>query len=311
MIQPLTSISLILLTGAATAATVVAIRRLGVQTDGSATPDSPPRNQLAAVAAIAIGCFALFVLRWAVTAGNWHPLHAHVDGLLFAGSLFAGSILYIQTRPKLAGLSAFALPLLTVFLLWAVCSSLWTFRPFNGQSAATLIHTVLTYLGLTSCAIGAISGAMYLFVQRRLKHKSHLASPGKLASLETLERIIITAATLGFLLLTLSLLSGLYLVIRAEEPTALGAAWWASPKVWVATAAWAIYALLMNVRYASSFRGARAAWLAIAGLVLLFATYAIVGTIKPANTTHSKSDTSVTQFADAMPPSPTTLQGVR
>ena len=44
----------------------------------------------------------------------------------------------------------------------------------------------------------------------------------------------------------------------------------------LALAVWGIYALAMNVRQTTSFRGARAAWLCIAGLVLLLITYGIV-----------------------------------
>ena len=44
----------------------------------------------------------------------------------------------------------------------------------------------------------------------------------------------------------------------------------------LAFAAWLAYAAVMNARFASFFRGRRAAWLAIGGLVLLLAVYGIV-----------------------------------
>ena len=279
--QPLTSIPLILMTIASAIASVAALRRLG-------TPEEQRQGlavQHTLVGLIALGCAAVFCFRWLILHASWQPLQAHVDGLLLIGTLLAGAILFIQSRPKLFGLSAFALPLLTLILAWGICAVLWTYRAFHLDTFAPIwtgFHTGSTYLGLLSCAIGAGAGAMYLFVQHRLKSKTHLAGTMPLASLETLETLIIRAATLGFVLLTLSLVTGLVIVTQADRATALGSDWWASPKVWLATAAWATYALLLNVRYATSFRGRRAAWLAIGGLVLLLATYGAVEAIDQA-----------------------------
>ena len=127
---------------------------------------------------------------------------------------------------------------------------------------------------------------MYLFVQGRLKTKAGLGQVNPMASLETLETLIIRAATLGFVLLTLSLISG-FMVTQSDEATSLGKAWWSSPKVWLAVSAWVVYAVLINVRSFSTVRGRRAAWLAIAGLVLVLATYGAVEALDRTQQTHS------------------------
>ncbi len=297
MTDTATSIPLILMTALSAAAATLAVRRLRAARPQEQRPNTSPTQHLL-VGLIAVGCITLLLLRWLLLWESWEPLHAHVDGLLLMCASFAGAVLYIQTRPKLRGLAAFALPLLTLMLAWAICASLWTYRPFRLDTlepAWLVFHTTSTYLGLLCCALGAIGGAMYLYVQGRLKSKH--AVPGRLASLETLETLIIRAATLGFVLLTLSLVSGVVLVTRGEG-TALGIEWWVSPKVILATLAWAVYALLMNIRHASAFRGRRAAWLAIFGLVLLLATYGIVGamdkqtgTIDTASSLKRASDT--------------------
>lgn len=286
MPDPATSIPLILMTVLSTTAAFAALRRLhrrpAEQGDTGNAPGTPPALSLS-VGAIAMGCITVLLIRWLGLRETWSPVESHVDGLLLMCALFAGAVVFIQHKPKLRGLAAFALPLLSLLLLWAICASLWTYRPFNLPTIApawSVFHAVSTYLGLLCCAIGAIAGAMYLYVQRRLKAKH--AVPGRLASLETLETLIIRAATLGFVLLTLSLLSGVVLITRSDTPgtTPLGVEWWFSPKVILATLAWAVYALLMNVRHASAFRGRRAAWLAIAGLALVLATYGVVEAIE-------------------------------
>lgn len=283
MPEPATSIPLILATLATALAFVIAVRRVRIAE--AERPHHWPMHLL--LGGVTLLCAAVFLYRLFVVHQAWQPLQAHVDGLLLIATLLAPSILYIQTRPRLFGLSLFAMPLLALILLWGVCASLWTFRPFNLPEQEGFIpvwrvfHTAATYLGLLGCGLGAAAGAMYLFVQRRLKAKAGLGQVNPMASLETLETLILRAATLGFVLLTLSLVSG-FILIETGGPSFMAQAWWASPKVWLAAAAWAVYALLINIRSFSSFRGNRAAWLAIAGLVLVLATYASVEALNKA-----------------------------
>lgn len=275
MAEPATSIPLILATLASAFAFVLIVRRFR-QPVGHRGSVMPVQIIFAGIGSL---CLGVFVYRVAAIHKAWVPLEAHVDGLLLIGILLAFSILYIQSRPKLFGLSLFATPLLFLMLAWGVCASLWTYRPFNNQTfepAWIIFHTSTTYLGLLGCGIGAAGGAMYLFVQRRLKDKAKLGQVNPMASLETLELLILRAATLGFALLTLSLVSGLIVVTQSELTTSMGVAWWSSPKLYLAASAWLVYALLVNVRSFTTFRGRRAAWLAIAGLVLVLATYGAV-----------------------------------
>ena len=274
MLDPATSIPLVLATLASIAAIVLAARRVG-RLDKEAMSLWPFYALLGLVTLL---CLGAFVFRVVVVHKAWVPVQAHVDGLLLIGLLLAPAILYIQSRPKLFGLSLFALPLLSLILAWGVCATLWTYRPFNLDSFApawTAFHLAVTYAGLLGCGLGAAGGAMYLFVQGRLKAKAGLGQVNPMASLETLETLIIRAATLGFVLLTLSLISG-FVLAHSMVPDSSGHAWWSSPKVWLAVTAWVVYAVLINGRSFSTVRGSRAAWLAIAGLLLVLATYGAV-----------------------------------
>lgn len=227
------------------------------------------------VGIVCAGAAVTVLGRWLASGGEWQPVAAHVDGLALIAALFAGATLYIQSRPRLFGLSAFALPMLALILAWGICAATWTFRPFETLDPVWLgVHLVGVYLGTAGAAVAAIAGGMFLYVQNRLKHKHGLRSFGRLASLEALETLTVRAATLGFVLLSLGLAAGL--VVLAERSDGLTASWWYLPKIVLALSAWGAYAVVMNVRYASRFRGARAAWLAIAGLVLLLATYGLV-----------------------------------
>ncbi|MEM9111097.1 MAG: cytochrome c biogenesis protein CcsA [Planctomycetota bacterium] len=294
MPEPATSIPLILATIASIVAMTLAVRRVR-QSDNNASPIWPIQSLLGFITAL---CLGAFISRVAVIHQAWQPVQAHVDGLLLIGVLLAPAIIYIQSRPRLFGLSLFAMPLLSLILLWGVCATMWTYRAFNLDSFApawTVFHLSVTYVGLLGCALGAACGAMYLFVQGRLKAKNGISKVSSMASLETLETLIVRAATLGFVLLTLSLISGLVMVTQSETTTSLGKAWWSSPKIWLAISAWVVYAILINVRSFSTVRGRRAAWLAIAGLVLVLATY---GAVEALDRTQQDPETTRVQEAD-------------
>ena len=281
-----TNLTLVLLTLVGVAASGVAWRRLRetmrlvsggparVEVRDAERPSKLALNALVAV--LGAGAGALLVYRWRWLGEGGSPLAAHVDGLLLIAALLAAVGLYVQSRPRLGGMAAFYLPVLTLLLGWAVCASAWTYHPFAIDTLHPVwrgVHLVGVYLGTLGCAVAAVGGGMYLFVERQLKNKVNPRGLLRLASLESLERFVQQAAMLSFGLLTLGLVSG---VVIQRDADALGPGWWYSPKVMLAFAAWAVYAVVMNVRVATVFRGRRAAWLAIGGFVLLLAVYGIV-----------------------------------
>lgn len=207
------------------------------------------------------------------------PLRSHVDGLLLVAALCGGTILFLDRRSHLPGVRAFGLPLLTFLSAWAVCASAWTYVPFDFRVATMgqvwrSIHLLGVYGGTFFVALAAIAGAMYLVADGRLRHKRQSAKFSPLASLEAIERLIIRGSAIGFALLTLGLITGW--IVMYEEPVGWSPGPWYTVKIVLSIVAWAIYALLMNVRHAVVFRGRRAAWLSVFGLVLLGATFALV-----------------------------------
>jgi len=270
--NPITTLTLIALTVLSVIAGVRALSLLRNR-DRPMVASIPQRL---AVLVIVLVTLLLFIGFW-FESGSWQPVTSHRDGLVLMSCLLAAAVLFIQTRPRLVGLSAFALPVLTFMLGWSVCASAWTYHAFHLTDLHPVwrgVHLTGVYLGTACCGIAAVAGGMYLYVQARLKRKDSLGGLGRLASLEALESLIIRSATLGFMLLTLGLVSG-FIVIRHNGP-GLPDSWWMTPKIILATLAWGVYALLMNVRYASAFRGRRAAWLSVVGLILLLGTYIAV-----------------------------------
>ena len=297
MHETLITAGLVILTLLSLAAWAMSIRSLR-----SGAGHAGFRDRHAILWAITLGSGALFLAEAA--ANGYRPLTAHVDGLTLIAALFGATILYLQRRPRMEFADAFALPLLTLLLAWAVCASRWTYFRFDSGAELPVhrvwmtFHLIGVYGGTFSSAIAAMAGAMFLYVQHRLHLRRDLPGLTRLASLETLEKIIIRQATLGFSLLTLALVTGL--VIATAGPTKLGEGWWHTPKVILAAAAWLVFALLMNARAASTFRGTRAAWLGITGLVLLLATLGVVNVL-PARTLIRRRRATPRKRPDAHP----------
>ncbi len=251
----------------------------------------------------------LFVYRIAFVHQAAPPLRSHVDGLLLIAALGGMTILYLDRRPRLPGVRSFGLPLLTFITAWAVCASAWTYVPFDFRVATMgqvwrSVHLLGVYGGTFFVALAAIAGAMYLTADRRLRSKQFTrpdgAPSGPLASLEAIERLIVRGSALGFALLTLGLISGV--VVLIEEPVGWSPGPWFAVKIALSLAAWLIFALLMNVRHATMFRGARAAWLSIFGLVLLGLTFGLV-TALPTDTSAVKPAAPQVETFETLEPS--------
>ena len=235
-------------------------------------------TQYSLIGLCTLGCIVLFLYRALFVHASWQPLKAHVDGLLLIAALLATLVLVMQRRARVRGLVTFALPVLTLLLSWAVCASTWTFEPFRIRSLWNTVHLAGVYLGTLFFAIAAIAGGLFLYVQYRLRHKTELGGPRKLASLEASETLIISTATAGFGLLTLGLVTGLIIQLSTDNAgLKLSPLYWS--KVALAFVVWLIYAVVMNVKHTVGFRGSRAAWLSIVGLVLLLVVFGVVSAL--------------------------------
>jgi ABC-type uncharacterized transport system permease subunit len=226
---------------------------------------------------------AVFVYRALEVHQSWAPLQTHVDGLALLAALLGLTISYIQFTGRVRGLGLFALPTMAVLLLWGVCASWWTLRPFPIASVWLTAHLFSVYLGTLGVATAAAAGALWLFVDKQLRGKDHRARRlqrlGRLGDLESIEAAITGSAAAGFVLLTVGLVTGLIIVTGGS--TRLGPGWWHSPKVVLAAAVWLIFAVVMHVRFIPTFRGRRAAVLSIVGFVLLIAAMGAAQTLPP------------------------------
>lgn len=132
-----------------------------------------------------------------------------------------------------------------------------------------LIHVLTAFLGYAAFALAFGAALIYLWRARAAK-----AATAQL-TLE-MDRLIYQAVVIGFIFLTLGILTG---AVWAEQ--AWGRYWSWDPKETWSLITWFIYAGLLHARLVKGWAGRRIAWLAILGFLAVLFTYFGVSFLLP------------------------------
>lgn len=220
-------------------------------------------------------------LYWGVIAGaavivwhsaqrnRWLPLEDNFDALVWLGVLLAAFVLYVQVTRPVPGIDWFIMPIVILLLIAAAVFGQAKPHEYTQRTWAW-VHRVTAYGGAAAFAVAGAVGAVYLINNARLRRKVIAPAGGpEFTSLERLEHLTRVSVTLGFALLTIGLITGLFEVLRNNGSTRLGAHWFVQPKVLLAFGVWVVYALVLHAPINPSFRGRKAAMLSIVGFVLM------------------------------------------
>ena len=185
-------------------------------------------------------------------------------------------VLELFARPKPLALGALALPaaFLCLFtgavLHQAAPTAALTSHARLLDSRLVSLHVVaiLFAFGLLVLAFGC--AALYLAQHRMLKRKRVLGGLfGKLPPLTSLEQLGFALVAFAFPLLTVGLLSG---VIRAATG-GLHPGWGGDPKILASGITWLVYGIYLALHGLAHWRGPRANYLLLGGLLAALATY--------------------------------------
>jgi len=225
-------------------------------------------------------CLALAALIWhGADRHSWLPLEDNFEALTALAVMLAGFWMYVQRARPIPGLDWFLMPIVVLML---VCAAVFaTVKPNNYRpdSAWLWTHLLSTFGGVLAFAIAAGVGCMYLVVSGRLRRKPIM--PGhNLGNLERLEHVTQSAASIGFALLTIGMITGLVKVLQ-DPHTQLGRHWITNPKVVLAFGVWVVYALALHSPINPAFRGRKSAMLSIVGFVLMMLTTLIAVQFMP------------------------------
>lgn len=239
-------------------------------------------SRLLALVAILLD-LGLVILR-SVQANTW-PIANNFDSVVLFVAMLGGLMFYLlvisRGRTGAAGrgqrgiTDLILLPLMLLFQVFAT-AVYFGFRQFTFGDVWHFLHLASLIMGTLLFAAAAVCGVMYMLGDRALRRKRTDGVLTGLPSLERLERLIQHTVLLGFPLLTFGIVVG---GLMAFEGRGRGVNWLAWPnvlKIVVGMAAWAVFAVVLHVRFVPRFRGRSAAWFSVAGFVLLAATYLIV-----------------------------------
>ncbi len=141
---------------------------------------------------------------------------------------------------------------------------------YSGSGSWPHAHVLLASSGISLLGVAALAGLLFLTEHRRLKAKRPLSPRLDLPSLEALDRVNAVALAVGFPLLTLGVITG-SIWVRSVS----GHLWNASAHETWSLIAWAVYAVLVVVRFGSKQGSRRAAASAVAGFAFLL--FAVIG----------------------------------
>jgi ABC-type uncharacterized transport system permease subunit len=174
-------------------------------------------------------------------------------------------------RVRLPGIAAIVGPL--AFLSVVVASAGWqTTDAANATGTWPHMHVLLASAGLALFGISGLAGLFFLLEHRRLKAKRPMATRISLPSLEALDRVNVVTTAVGFVLLTLGIMTGVVWLQKSEGVVWMGT----SHEAWMVVS-WILYAGLVFARYAGRQGARQAAASALAGFAFLLVGVVVVG----------------------------------
>lgn len=187
-----------------------------------------------------------------------HTLHEMASLVAF---LVTVAFLLVYWRYKYESLAVFVFP--TVFLMTMVASLGTAVEPPAGYSLGRgwlITHVLLLLLGYAALTLTFVAGVMYIIQEKELKSKRPRAFYYRLPPLGALDDMAYRTLAVGFVLVTLGLISGSFWAF-----VEWGSTWIFDPTIALAFVTWAIYLAMVFSRLAIGWRGRKAAYFSIAG----------------------------------------------
>jgi len=220
-----------------------------------------------------------------------------VHFLLSVTSVVAGGVyLVVRLRHRIDALGVLLAPLGLAFLL----GTFFLGQPAHGASASPAFlatHVLVNLIGVALFVLAGAAAILYLLQERRLKLKRP-AGFG-LPPLDALDRAEHRFLLAGFPMLTIGVLSGTFWAKQLEFGTPDEVA-----RIVFGYATWLLTGAVLLLRAAAGWRGRRAAYGTIAGLVCAMAVIAVYLTRpagSPANPATSAGGQTITTSAVARP----------
>jgi ABC-type uncharacterized transport system permease subunit len=224
-------------------------------------------------ALIAFGAGAILHMVSLVEAGraarHFPPEGLH-NSVSICAFLIAVLFLIVYRWYSFERLAVFVFPL--VFFMAGAASTYTPIQSWDSsetRSVWLVVHILLVLLGCAALVLTVLASVFYLVQERQLKRKKPIGLLERLPPLGTLDALISKSLGLGFILLTVGLVTGITWAYIDTGPE-----WIRDPRVSVAILNWAVCLLMVLLRVTAGWRGRKAAVLAVAVLAFSVATWA-------------------------------------
>jgi ABC-type transport system involved in cytochrome c biogenesis permease subunit len=199
------------------------------------------------------------------------PLESVPAALSLIGWLVSVSFLGALRIARVQSAGAWVAPVAAAFTLSAEVGLQLGIAPAQAPEGSSLwshAHVLLSTAGFSLLALASLAGLGYLAQERMLKRKVHRgpALGPELPALESLDRVEHIALALGFLLLTLGVVTGfVWAIARGEDP-------WSTHALFLLLA-WVGYLFPVGLRLVRHQHGPRPALGVVFGFALLAFSY--------------------------------------
>jgi ABC-type uncharacterized transport system permease subunit len=187
--------------------------------------------------------------------------------------LLALSYLYVELTTGERSMGVFILPLLVMLQAIPAFSALAEEpRAVILESPWFGVHVSSTLFAYASFALAGVLGITYVLQFKEIKAKDLGFFYDRLPSLNVLDEMNLRAVKIGWLFLTVGLITGGIWASQLPPSANTSAPMsFADPKIFVAVLSWAVYSFELYAQRAIGWRGRRAAWLSAVGfgIVLL------------------------------------------
>jgi ABC-type transport system involved in cytochrome c biogenesis permease subunit len=194
-----------------------------------------------------------------------------------ASWLLVLSFLVLQLRVPGRGLAVLVAPAAFLGTVFAAFSASAPAAPEPSTASSALwshLHVLLASGGLALLGVAGAAGVLYLVHHRAIK-RHRVTRHSALPSLEALDRVNALGLALGFLLLTLGVVTGSLWVQTSE-----GRLWPGGLHANTTLGVWCVYALLLLQRFGTDESARRAALGSAVGFALLMLVVVGIGALR-------------------------------
>ncbi len=179
----------------------------------------------------------------------------------------AAIFLVASLSKPLANLGAFIMPTAALASIAEIFLPLEP-EPVPASDPWLIVHVVISILAYSLLAIAVVQSLMLWLQERRLRRKQPAHLMQALPPMETMESLMFEMIRVGFILLTLTLISGFFFSDQLfGRPLSI------SHHSILALVAWLVFAILLLGRWRFGWRGRNAVRWTVGGFVLLVFVY--------------------------------------